>query len=155
MLLKTLKRVGFGFILGMAVGNLIAAMTGHPDIVSAALLEKAGSLPAALMIQTLLSGVIGGVAWAGISLYDIESWSLLGAVAVHYASIMIVFLPLAFYLGWLEGLTDALIMAAVMLAAHTLVFLIMCAIYRAQVRELNRLNELRKKEKKQQIGGIV
>lgn len=155
MIWKTVKHIGFGFVLGMAVGNLIAALIGHPEIVSQALLEKAGSLSAALFIQTLLSGVIGGVAWAGISFYEIESWSLLRAVALHYASIILVFMPLAFYLGWLEGPQDALVMAGIMLAAHTMVFLIMCAVYRAEVQELNRLNELRKKEKNQEIGGII
>ena len=154
MLWKTLKRAGFGFILGMAVGNLIAAATGHPDIVSPALLEKAGSLSAALLWQTLLSGVIGFAAWAGISFYDIEEWSLLRADAVHYLCIMAVFLPVAFFLGWIETAADARIMAAIMLGAHTAIFLILCAYYRAQVRELNRLNALRmQREKEKKTGG--
>ena len=150
MFQKTLKRAGFGFLLGMAVGNLIAAATGHPGIVSPALLERAGGLSGALLWQTLLSGVIGGAAWAGISLYEIERWSLLRAVAVHYASIMAVFLPVGFFLGWLGQAFDVLLMAAIMAAAHFLIFLIMCAIYRAQVRELNALNEQRKKRVREQ-----
>ena len=116
MLFKTLKRTGFGFILGMAVGNLIAALTGHPNVVSPQLLEMAGSLSAALLIQTLFSGVIGGVAWAGISLYDIERWSLLRAVSVHYTIIIAVFLPLAYYLGWYDGVIGALILAGLTVA---------------------------------------
>lgn len=157
MILKTLKRFCFGFILGMAVGNLIAALTGHPNIVSAALLERVGSLSAALLWQTLLSGVIGGVSFAGISLYEIEHWSLLLADAAHYVCYMIVFIPIAFFLGWTENAGDAAIMAAVLLAVHTLIFLVMCARYRAEVRELNQLNEQRKERYKQQrsIGGAV
>ena len=156
MVWKILKRAGFGFILGMAVGNLIAALTGHPNIVSPALLEKTGSLSGALLRQTLLSGVIGFAAWAGISFYDIERWSLLRAVTAHYASIMIVFLPVAFYLGWIDGWAGALIMVAIMAVAHATVFFILCAYYKAQVREINQLLKERKLRIKQQgTGGAL
>ena len=160
MVWKILKRAGFGFILGMAVGNLIACLTGHPNIVSASLLEKAGSLSAALLWQTLLSGVIGFAAFAGVSVYDIEHWSLLLADAVHYVGYMIFFLPIAFFLGWLGSAQEAIIMAAILLGVHTVIFLIMWAIYRRQARELNRLNEERKQHRKEQpkeqpFGGAI
>lgn len=154
MLLKTLRRAVTGFVLGMAVGNLIAALTGHPSIVSTALLQQAGSLRAALLWQTLLSGVIGGVAWAGMSLYEVERWPLLAACAAHFAVIMAAFIPIGRFLGWMPEAQDVLLMAAIMLAAHFGVFLILCAVYRRQVRELNALNE-RSKREKLQFGGVV
>jgi hypothetical protein len=155
--MQTLKRAGFGFLLGMAVGNLIAGLTGHPNIVSPVLLERAGSLSDALLWQTVLSGVIGGAAFAGVSVYEIERCPLLLADAMHYVCYMIVFLPIAFFLGWTEKVGDAAIMAVILLAVHTLIFLIMCARYRAEVKELNELNELRKARHSQQqsIGGTV
>ena len=155
MLVRTLKRAGRGFVLGMAVGNLIAALTGHPNIVSAALLERVGSLSAALLWQTLLSGVIGGASFAGVSFYEIERWPLLLADAMHYVCYMIVFIPVAFFLGWTEKAGEAAIMALVLLAVHSLIFLMMCAHYRAEVRELNALNERRKARYQQQIGGAI
>ena len=141
MLMNTLKRAVSGFVLGMAVGNLIAALTGQPDIFSPALLTKAGSLSTALLLQTLLSGVIGGVAWAGISLYDLERWPLLQADAVHFGLILLAFLPIARFLGWLDTPASLLLTIAIMAVAHLCIFLIMCAYYRAQVREMNRLQE--------------
>lgn len=141
MLIQTLKRTGFGFVLGMAVGNLIAALSGHPDIVSPELLARMGSLSASLLVQTLLSGVIGGVAWAGISLYDLERWPLLQADAVHFGLILLAFLPIARFLGWLDTPASLLLTIAIMAVAHLCIFLIMCAYYRAQVREMNRLQE--------------
>lgn len=156
MLWKVLKRAGFGFILGMATGNLIACLTGHPNIVSLSLLERAGSLSTALLWQTLLSGVIGCTAFAGVGVYEIEHWSLLLADAVHYIGYMVFFLPIAFFLGWLRTAEEAIIMAAALLAAHTVIFLVMCAVTRARVRELNSLIEQRKKHsKQQQMGGVV
>ena len=150
MVRKVLKRAGFGFILGMSVGNLIACFMGSPDtVVAPALLARTGSLSAALLWQTLLSGVIGCAAFAGVSVYDVEHWPLPLADAAHYAGYMTVFLPIAFFLGWLETAAQAVIMAAILLAIHTLIFLVMCAYYRAQVKELNRLNEERKERLRQ------
>jgi hypothetical protein len=139
MLLKTLKRAGSGFVLGMAAGNVIAALTGHPDIVSAELLQKAGSLSAALLWQTLLSGLIGAAGMGGTTLYELERWPLLAIDLAHYALIMAVFLPAGQFLGWFPTRGVAAVMAAIMFAVHFTIFLIMCAFYRAQVRELNQM----------------
>lgn len=155
MLVQTMKRSGVGLVLGMAVGNLIACLTGHSNIVSHALLERAGSLSTALLWQTLLSGVIGAAGFGGTVLYDSERLSLLGADALHYVIYMAVFLPAAFFLGWTETAGQAAVMAAVLLAVHTVIFLIMCARYRAEARELNELNERRKSRRSQQIGGAI
>ena len=139
MLVRTLKRAGFGFLLGMAVGNLIAALTGHPNIVSPALLERAGSLSAALLWQTLLSGLIGAAGMGGVSLYEIEAWPLLRTALTHYVIYIVAFAFCSLALGWCERPAELLVMAAIMAAVHFAIFLIMCARYRAQVRELNEM----------------
>ena len=154
MIIKTLKKAGLGFVLGMAVGNVIAAITtSFSEIVAPALLDKSGSLAMALMLQTLLSGVIGAVAFAGISFYDIERWPLIMADLVHYISIIVVFIPTGFFLGWLENATDVIIIASIMLLVHLIIFMIMCAIYRAEIREMNRLTEERRK--RTETGGAL
>ena len=155
MLLNTLKRAGFGFILGMAVGNLIAALTGHPNIVSAELLAKTGSLPTALLWQTVLSGLIGAAGMGGTVLYELERWPLLAIDLIHYALCMAAFLPVGHFLGWFPTKDVALVMAAIMFAVHFTIFLIMCAIYRKQVRELNTLQEQFLRQKNINIGGAV
>ena len=157
MLVQTLKRAGFGFVLGMAVGNLIAALTGHPNIVSPALLERAGSLSNALVWQTLLSGLLGAAGMGGVSLYELEDWPLLRTTMVHYAIYIVTFILCALALGWCERPAEFLVMAAIMAAIHFTIFLIMCARYRAQVRELNELNEVRKARINHQpsIGGAL
>ncbi|MBE7008773.1 MAG: DUF3021 domain-containing protein [Ruminococcaceae bacterium] len=154
MLAKTFKRAVTGLVLGMAVGNLIAALAGHPNIVSPMLLAKAGGLSEALLWQTLLSGVIGGVAWAGMSLYELERWPLLATCAAHFTLILAAFLPIGSFLGWLETPGEMLLMAAIMAVAHFIVFLIMCAVYRRQVRELNEMQKEYLRNQKM-LGGIV
>lgn len=156
MLMKTLKRALFGFTLGMAVGNVIAALTGQPNIVSPALLAKVGSLSAALLRQTLLSGLIGAAGMGGTVLYELDRWPLAAVDAAHLALVLAVFAPAALYLGWTASALELLLLALIMCAAHAAIFLIMCAIYRSQVRELNRLNERRKTQDNQyMIGGTL
>ena len=144
MLGKTLKRAGLGFLAGIAVGNVITALLAGPDLVAPALAEGMGSVSAAFLLQTLLSGLLGAVSFAGTGLYAIERWSLALTALVHYLIIEAVYLPIGFLLGWFDGLGEALIWVGICAVAYGVIFLILWAVYRAQVRELNELNEERK-----------
>lgn len=155
MLTKTIRRAATGFVIGMAVGNLIAALTGHPNVVSAELLAKAGNLSAALVLQTLLSGVIGAAGMGGTVLYELDRWPLLAVDLAHFALVLAAFLPVGRFLGWFPTRESMLLMAAIMFAAHFTIFLTMCAVYRAQVRKLNQmLSQYLEKEKKYKEGMV-
>ncbi|MBQ9459313.1 MAG: DUF3021 domain-containing protein [Oscillospiraceae bacterium] len=138
---QAIKRTLFGFVLGMAIGNVIAALTGHPAIVSAALLEKTGSLPNALLAQTLCSGLIGAAGMGGTVLYELERLPLLVTDALHFALCMAVFVPVARCLGWTDTPRELLALSAIMLVVHLAIFLIMCVYYRSQVRIINELQK--------------
>ena len=62
-------------------------------------------------------------------------------IGIGFVLGMAAFVPIGHYLGWFASAEDTLLMAGVMFAAHFSIFLIMCAYYRARVRELNRLQE--------------
>lgn len=147
MKMKLLKLAAFGFVLGMAVGNLIAIISttlisGETIVFSDALLAKAGSPAAALTLQTLFSGVLGAIAMGGVILYDVESLGLLATAALHYAIIMAAYFPIAINLGWIDvTFTYIAVMTLIMAAAYAVIWLIMYARYRAEVRELNQLLE--------------
>lgn len=152
MLKKTLKRAGIGFLLGIAMGNLIAFIsvyitsggTGGP-IVARELIDYLGSESAALLLQSFLSGVIGFAGCAGMTFYEIEKWSLLPIMATHLALIFAAFLPVSYVLHWFGTLTELLIISAFMLVSYFITWLVICAIYRAQVKELNELQRSKNK----------
>ena len=150
MLAKTLKRAGLGFFVGVTVGNVITALAAQPNLLSPALVARMGGETAAFLLTTLFTGMLGAVSFAGISFYDIESWSLLRTAVVHYAVIEACYIPMGFFLGWFERWGEALIWMGICAVSYLIVFLILCAVYRAQVRELNELNEKRKKSLAQQ-----
>ena len=144
---RSIKRIMLGFVIGMAAGNLIAALFsyvpgGNHLIVSELLLEKAGSESKAFLIQTLLSGVLGAVGMGGTVIYELENWNLLSCALTHFSLIFGVYVLIALHLGWITfSLKDIAGMAFLMGIAYLIVFLIMLARYRKAVHELNEILE--------------
>lgn len=148
MLNNTIKKAAFGFLLGMVVGNVIAFFaSGFTTVINQVLLARTGSAAAAFMMQTLFSGVYGAIAMAGVSFYEIEDWSLLRTALTHYALITLTYIPIGLYLGWVSADNFALeygIVASSQAVVYLIIFLIMHARFKAEVRKLNEM--LAKKE---------
>ena len=66
---RRIKRMILGFLLGAAIGNLIAWFFG--SYVSSVLVARMGSVPAAILVQSLVSGRYGSFALAGTLFSDI------------------------------------------------------------------------------------
>ena len=145
MLKRFLKLAAAGFVLGMAVGNLIAIITsymtgGEVLIFSPALLQRAGSPAAALAIQTVLSGVIGAVGMGGVIFYDFEDWGMLRTALVHYLIVIAFVIPIAIALGWTDPEPRSILaMCAAEAAAYAVIWVIMFLRYRSEVKRLNEL----------------
>ncbi|MBR6336811.1 MAG: DUF3021 domain-containing protein [Ruminococcus sp.] len=139
MLKRVIKRALIGFVLGMIVGNGIALLStmSLDRIVSNELIEMAGSKTLAIVIQTILGGLIGAAGFGGMLLYEIESWSMIRTMSVHFTLIMLVFIPVCIILHWVGSIWEMLILAGFMLLGYMIVWLIMFCIYKAQVKELN------------------
>ena len=142
MLSNVLKRIGLGFLMGMAIGNIISLMfsyasTGEARILSEAFVQKMGSEPLAFLIQVLLCGVIGMAGVGGMSFYDIEHWSMLKTAVVHYLLCIAVLIPCALFLVWFETAADILVMAVIEAVAYFLIWLVFYIKYRVQVGKLN------------------
>ena len=148
MLKRTLRLAFTGFILGMAIGNIIAIVTsyaagGEVLAFSPELLEKTGSAAAALLLQTLLSGLMGAVSFGGVILYEIDSLPLPAVSIIHCAMILAVYYPIAFSLYWLEPtVRDAGMMGCIMIAVYAVIWLIMYIRYRMEVRGMNERLEI-------------
>ena len=147
MLKKTLKAAGIGFLLGIVIGNLIAFLTGNSDtggitFASAKLLEMAGgNAVIAMLLQSLFSGLYGAVCFAGMSFYEIERMPLAVATALHCALIVLLFIPIALLLGWVSQIETLLIISGIQLVCFFIIWLIMYAGFKKQVKELNELQE--------------
>lgn len=141
MIVITLKRMGFGFILYMPLCSIISTLIGGDNIVPPDLVERIGSFQIAYLLQMLLSGILGVVSIGGVGFYDIERWSLLKAAVTHFALIITVFIPVSLILCWVKSTEGMLIMFIIMTLAYTIIFLIMWIIYKMDVRELNNIQQ--------------
>ena len=147
MLKKTLKAAGIGFLLGIVIGNLIAFLTGNSDtggitFASAKLLEMAGGNgTVAMLLQSLFSGLYGAVCFAGMSFYEIERMPLAVATALHCALIVLLFIPIALLLGWVSQIETQLIISGIQLVCFFIIWLIMYAGFKKQVKELNEMQK--------------
>ena len=134
-----------GSVTGMVGCNLIALvmsawLIGDASMITDTLIARTGSPVAAMAVQTLLSGIYGAYTFAGILLYYSERLSLLKATIIHCAMIVIAFIPLEIYMGWTDfTLRDIAVMAGNQIIGFAIVWLIMDAKYRREVRELNEL----------------
>ena len=102
MIGRILKRAGIGFLLGSNIGNIIAyiCVCGKGPIVSSDLIASTGSESTAMLVQSLLSGVLGAIGVAGMCFYDIDEWSMLKTMVIHFAVIEAAFIPIAICLAF-------------------------------------------------------
>lgn len=147
MLKKTILRALIGFLIGIVIGNLIAILkgafdTGGVTFASQRLLEIAGGNGIlAVLLQSLFSGLYGAACFAGMSFYEAERMPLAAATALHCALIVFLFVPIALLLGWVGGILEILIIAVIQLVVFFIIWLILWAVYKKQVRELNEMQK--------------
>ncbi len=148
MLKTILRRAMIGFSIGILLGDVIAMMSGSLSaeelvLVSDELMDTTGNLAIAFLIQTLVSGLYGAIVFGTTVFYDIEKWSLVLATAFHCLTVIGLFVPISLFLGW--GGDDPitlLIMIGCQIVAFFIIWLIMNAIYKKQVKELNEMQKL-------------
>lgn len=146
MLLKFFKRAGIGFLLGIVIENIITiiigyAATGTALFFAPEFLLRAGNELNAVVLQLLLSGIYGALCMGSTIIYDIEKMPLLRATELHCLAVMLPYIPLSLYLCWITTAAEMTAVMSIMLAAYFVIWLIMCSIYKMQVKELNKLQK--------------
>lgn len=156
MLASIFKRAGIGFLIGVVIGNAIAILTGTSStdgisFASKQLLDMAGGdSVAAMILQSVFSGVYGALCFAGTLLYDADRIPLTLATVLHCAIIILPFIPISLLLGWSSGIKSVLIMAGIQLVCFFIIWLILYFVYKKQVNELNELmNKLKQQDEQQ------
>ena len=145
MAAKVINRALLGFVLGMLAGVfaiIIGSLAEDQGVLTlpTVLLQLTGSEAGALLAQMLVSGLYGIVPMVGTIFYELDSWGMLKQAVVHYASYTIAFLCLGVFLGWFDPTpADLGIIAGSFAICHCIIWLVMYARYRAEVKKLNEL----------------
>lgn len=155
---KLLIRGLIGFLLGVAMMLLIPALfnrgpDGTVNYCSFELIARVGgSRSSAMAVSLLLYGLYGACCMGGTLLYELDSWPLTPATAVHYAVIALGYALAASLLRWDLSLRQLLIIEALMTVGFFLIWLFMYLRYKGKVRELNQLTEQGKGRRQWQTG---
>lgn len=146
---RMIRRIILGFLLGTAIGNLIAWFFG--SYVSSMLVARMGSVPAAILVQSLVSGLYGSFALTGTLFYDVEQWSLTRSSVMHFLVIAVLYVPTAMFLGWANSATEILIVEGILLVAYFIIWLVIYLRYKKEVRSLNEMLNKRFLQKEERL----
>ncbi|MBQ9448370.1 MAG: DUF3021 domain-containing protein [Acholeplasmatales bacterium] len=137
-----IKRMIIGFVVGAIVGNAVAMISSlffdEFAIITGTLKNSVG-LVGGIILQSLLSGLIGMAGIGGMSLYDIEKWSLLSATVSHFICIMSSFTIAYFTLGW--GNRNWVIYVIMFLSEALIFLLIWIIMYNQWKKKIEELND--------------
>lgn len=137
-----IKRMIIGFVVGAIVGNAVAMISSlffNEFAIITGTLKNSVGLVGGIILQSLLSGLIGMAGIGGMSLYDIEKWSLLSATVSHFICIMSSFTIAYFTLGW--GNRNWIIYVIMFLSEALIFLLIWIIMYNQWKKKIEELND--------------
>ena len=88
----------------------------------------------------LLSALYGAICMGSAVLYDVDRLPLAVTSLLHCLICIVSFVPMSNFLCWSGGTADTWIMVGIQFAAYFIIWLIMYAKYRIEIRKLNEIN---------------
>ena len=149
---KIISRVLYSFPIGIScsvgISLLLSLLFGEGKYYpfAASLVFFTGSEVKAMLMQTILSGILGSV-FGGMSfIWEIERWSILKQTAVYFLSVSIPMMGISYLLYWMEhSLNGFLLYFLIFVMVFFVVWLFNFAIYWFKVRGINEELDLEKK----------
>lgn len=147
---QIIKRGVFGFPVGIAIGYVItvivSAFVGDGNFypVTPELVSAMGGELNAVILQTVLCGVMGAGFAAASVIWELDSWSLAKQSGIYFLIACILMLPIAYIAGWMEhSIGGFLSYVGIFVAIFIAVWL---AQYLSWKRKIKKMNELVNKE---------
>jgi len=140
-----------GFVLGALIGNGIVIAFGSSSegivFVSHELARRLGETPA-LIVQTILSGIVGIIGFVSTKVYHSERFSILAATLIHMAISMTALIIVGRYLEWFgDSLQELLMFLIIPAAMYAMIWFSVYMSYRAEIRRINESLERRRSGK--------
>ena len=147
---RLVNKLALGFIFGAIVGTLIVLLINTISkssyhIATPDLAEAIGT-EAAVILQTLLSGLYGLVCIGGTEFFRIEKWSLLRSTMTHLVCILVSFTTIGLILKWIRFDLPSLLFLLFIAVAYFIIWIIMSIRWKRSIREMNSELEKYKKE---------
>lgn len=142
---KIIKRAILGFIYGVFIGQTILILEsliigdGNFYSVSTYLVNHTSSRIAAVVIQYLISGIIGLSFAATTVIFEMDRWSILAQTSLHFAINTVVMYAAGFLCGWFpHTVGSTLIWLGVFIAVYFIFWLCFTMYYKKKTKEINK-----------------
>ena len=141
---KAFLRGLLGFPLGIAIGHIISVLgslfwangTFEPCVPS--LIASVGNEINAVILQTLLCGVIGASFAASSVVWEFENWSIAKQTGFYFLINAVFMLPTAYFLNWMEhSLMGFLVYFGIFTLYFAIIWLIQYFVWKHTLKKMN------------------
>ena len=141
---KIALRGMLGFPLGITMGYLITIIisliwaNGHyapcvPDLVT-----TMGSEINAVMLQTLLCGILGAGFGIASVIWDMENWGIVKQTGIYFLIVSVIMMPIAYITHWMEhSLKGILLYFGIFFIIFVIIWIVQFVIVKHNVKRLN------------------
>lgn len=142
---EALLRGLLGFPLGITIGYIITIIISlifadgnfypcHP-----ALINEVGSEIGAVVLQTILSGILGATFAATSVIFKNDNWNIVKQTVIHFCITSPIFLTIAYTLQWMERSFWGFIRYfVVMIIIYIITWLIAYIVLRHKLKSINK-----------------
>ena len=141
---KIVIRSLLGFPIGIAVGYLITIFIslvwadGYYSPCMPELISAVGNEINAVILQTVLCGVLGTGFGAGSVIWEMDDWSIVKQTGVYFLIVSVIMLPIAYFTYWMEhSVVGFLFYFAVFLLIFVIIWIVQFMIGKHNVRRMN------------------
>lgn len=141
---KILLRGLLGFPLGISLGYVITIMislssgldTYSPCVPS--LIQTMGNENNAVLLQAILSGLLGSTFAMSSLIWEIESWGIAKQTGIYFAVTALAMMPIAYLANWMEhSVMGFLIYFGIFVGIFIVVWVIQYLIWHNKIKRLN------------------
>ena len=141
---QLIKRGLLGFPLGISIGYVITVIVsavvadGSFYPVTPELMAAVGNELNAVILQTVLCGIMGsGFAMASV-IWEIDSWSLVKQSGIYFAIACAVMLPIAYIANWMQhSVSGVLSYIGIFIAIFVFVWLAQYFAWKRKIKKMN------------------
>lgn len=141
---KIITRSLLGFPIGIALEYLISIVgslawaNGYYSPCTPELISAMGSEINAVILQTLLSGIIGAGFAASSVIWEIDTWSIVKQTGIYFSILSVLMLPIAYFAYWMEhSIVGFLIYFGIFVLLFGILWITMFVIGKNNVRKMN------------------
>ncbi len=152
---KVMLRLAMGFPIGITIGQTISIIIsliwaqGYYTPFVPELATAAGSEINAVILQTILCGVLGMGFSASSAIWEIEHWGISKQTGIYFLIVSAIMMPIAYFTYWMEhSIVGFLSYFGIFALIFAIVWIIQFTIGRKNVRKMNENLQTLKKDLK-------